>query len=42
MMYPEIRNDRLRWASVRNADPSDAYEVIDIINRWQKDDDGHN
>lgn len=39
---PEIRNDRLRWASVRNADPSDAYEVIDIINRWQKDDDGHN
>lgn len=39
---PEIRNDRLRWVSVRNADPSDAYEVIDIINRWQKDDDGHN
>lgn len=39
---PGIRNDSLRWTSVRNADPSGAWEVINIINRWQKDDDDHN
>lgn len=39
---PEIKDDSLEWISVRNADPSDAYEVIDIINRWQKNDDDHN
>ncbi|MGX5683517.1 hypothetical protein ACWKWW_03060 [Chryseobacterium cucumeris] len=39
---PGIRTDSLRWTSVRNADPSGAWEVINIINRWQKDDDDHN
>ncbi|WP_330746237.1 hypothetical protein [Chryseobacterium sp. CP-77] len=39
---PGIRNDSLRWTSVRNADPSGAWEVINIINSWQKDDDDHN
>lgn len=39
---PGIQNDSLRWTSVRNADPSGAWEVINIINRWQKDDDDHN
>lgn len=39
---PEIKHDRLQWTHIRNTDPSDAYEVISVINRWQKDDDDHN
>lgn len=39
---PEIKHDRLQWTHIRNTDPSDAYEVISVINTWQKDDDDHN
>ncbi|QBJ85240.1 hypothetical protein DDI74_02740 [Chryseobacterium gleum] len=39
---PEIKHDGLQWTHIRNTDPSDAYEVISVINRWQKDDDDHN
>ncbi|MCE4064471.1 hypothetical protein LXM63_05140 [Chryseobacterium gleum] len=39
---PEIKHDRLQWTHIRNTNPSDAYEVISVINTWQKDDDDHN